>query len=118
MSTVVEIEVNIRVDGVPLDGFPLIRRMTPAETGQRRYVKPDGDGATYVQASQLATDNLAIVWTDSPIGVGINAKGPIPLNAGGFIIICDAAIAAGATTNITVNNAGSQAANILLVEGG
>jgi hypothetical protein len=115
---VIEVEVNVRVDGVPVDGFPLIRRLNPAQFGQRRYIKPNGDGVTYVQASQLATDNFVIVWTDSAIGVGINNKGPIPLNPGGFIIICDAQIVAGAATNVTVNNAGAGSANLLFSEGG
>lgn len=116
----VEIEISLKIDGNLVDGYPIIRRILQAEEVHKRVQKPNGDGASYFQASVLATDNHVIVQTDAPINLRLNnqSTGQIPLNAGGVLILIDGNLSAGSTTNILVNNQGTGPANILIDEVG
>lgn len=101
----------MRVDGVPLQGFPVVRRINPAEAIARRVVLPHaGSPTSYNILSQLNVDNGCVIQTDTPISIQFNNQNisatpvPIYMNAGGVIVILDCVIGPGANYNILVTN--------------
>lgn len=116
----VEIEISLKVDGNLLDGYPIVRRINQAEEVHKRVQKPNGDGASFFQASALSTDNCIIIQTDAPVNFRLNnqSTGQIPLNAGGLLLVIDGNINSGSATNILINNQGPTAANLQIDEVG
>jgi len=106
----IKLSVNLEIDGVTVTGFPLIRRLSVDEIQHFDYEEgADNDTTTF---SALPTAQIAAIQAlllrplEQPITLRLDAQSDagIIINAGGLIIIMDATIDAGATTNATVNN--------------
>src|SRR5947209_2145026 len=110
--------VSLEVDGVPLAGFPIQRRVTFNEGVGLDYQKAaDGNATTFtsIPESELPVVQALILKVDSLINLRLNGQtnGLVPVNPGGFIVIFDGNLSAGVATNVTVNNpAASGAATI------
>lgn len=104
-----EITITVRKDGEMLSGFPFTRRLEVDESQGFDYQEPaDNDTTTFsaLPTSFIDTIQALIVKTDLPITLRLDAQSDagIMLNAGGMLVIVDATIDAGASTNATVNN--------------
>ncbi len=106
----IKVVVDVEVDGVKVPGFPLTRRLSVDEVQHFDYEEAaDNDSTTYstLPTTQLATiQSLVLRPLEQPITLRLDAQSDagIIINTGGLIVIIDATIDAGASTNATVNN--------------
>ena len=104
-----KVTVQVELDGNPIDGFPIVRRLDLAEAQIFDYQKAaDGDAITFttLPASLIPELDVLLARTDRAITLRFNAQSDagILLNPSGFILIFDGKINSGATTNAKVNN--------------
>ena len=111
-----EVTLDLKVDGKSVIGQPFVYSATVTQATSTQLTKSGSDGSSYSQWSQLATDNDVLLITDQAVNFKFNNAGAIPLNAGGLILILNGNIAAGATTNITINDNSGQVTNIKTLE--
>lgn len=98
--------VVLELDGVPLPGFPSVRRISLSEGQAFDYVKATGGGATALPVGEIGVALSAlIVRPDQQVTL---ALGQIVLKAGGLLLIVDADLGTGAQATIT-NASGSSA---------
>jgi len=106
----IKLTVDLEIDGVRVTGFPLIRRITVDEVQHFDYEEAaDNDATTF---SALPTAQIASIQAlllrplEQPITLRLDGAtdAGIIISAGGMVIIMDATIDAGASTNATVNN--------------
>jgi len=119
---VLRMTVTLEVDGIPIPGYPLQRRLTLTEGIGLDYQKPaDGNSTTFtaLPETQLPVVQALLLKTDSLINLRFNGQttGLVPLNAGGFLAIFDANLNAGALTNVTVNNPAAAGAASATIKG-
>lgn len=120
---VLKMTLNMELDGVPVSGFPKIRRLSVDESQQFRYEEADdGDTTTF---SALPTDQLAeiqalCVEADQVLTYRFDGQSDagVTVNAGGLLLFFNVDIDAGASTNATVNNNSGSAANVKGIGGG
>ena len=107
----VEITLDVKMDGKPALGQPLVLTTTVSEAVQLNLLKSGSDGSSYFGYTRLATDYGVFLQTDTQINVGLlNQSTGLTLSPGGIILIAGASMAAGANLNMTINNnSGSQA---------
>ena len=118
--------VTSDVGAQPQQIFEKIARIFVTQEQLLNLQKAGGDGAGVFTAlpsvEQSPILNGLIIATDQPLNVrtgGVaDGDGIIPLKAGGMVLILDANIASGATTNVKVNNVGTSAATITGLAGG
>ena len=122
MSSLIEVEVTVRVDGQVMNGFPFIRRILVNQADQFNYQKAaDNNSTTYttISGTNIPTArNVLIVKSDSQVNLRLNGAASgvsIPLNANGLVIIIDELDSTAPTIN---NPAASAAATIQGVAGG
>lgn len=113
-----ELTLDIKLDGKSVLGQPLVQSATFVEATSTSLTKSGSDASSYLQWSQLGTDNGVFLFTDTAVNFKFNNAGAIPLNAGGLILVLGANIAAGATTNVTINNNSGSVATIKTLEVG
>lgn len=113
-----ELTLDLKLDGKSVLGQPFVQTATYVEATNTNLTKTGNDSSSYLQWSQLATDNGLFIITDTAINLKFNNAGALPLNAGGIVLVLGANIAAGATTNITINNNSGTTANIKTLEVG
>ena len=113
-----EATLDLKLDGKSIIGQPVVFSATYVEGTATNLTKSGADGVSYLQWSQLATDNGVLLITDTAVNFKFNNAGAIPLNAGGLILILGANIAAGVTTNVTINNNSGSTATIKTLEVG
>ena len=111
-----EITLDLKVDGKSVIGQPLVYSATVTQATSTQLTKSGADGASYVQWSQLATDNDIFLMADQAVNFKFNNAGAVALNAGGVILILNSNIASGAATNITINNNSGSTANVKTLE--
>jgi len=113
-----EITIQVKRDGIQLDGFPIIRRLEVDELQGFAYEEAnDGDDTTFsaLPASQLDTIQVLVVKSDQQITLRLDGQSDagIVLNAGGLLALIDATIDAGAgASNASVNNNSGSTANV------
>lgn len=119
MSTL-RVTVQVDLDGVPVAGFPLVRRLELDESQGFVFEKATGGGYTAVPTGELATVQALVLTSDQDVTIRLNGQSDagVALVAGGVLAIVDATINAGATTNVTVTNASGSTANIRGVAAG
>ena len=106
----IKVVVDVEVDGVKVQGFPLTRRISTDEVQHFDYEEAaDNDTTTFsaLPTAQIASvQALVLRALEQPITLRLDAQtdAGIIINAGGLIVIVDATIDAGAATNATVNN--------------
>lgn len=119
-----KLSIQLEIDGNPVSGFPLVRRITVDELQQYQYEEPDdGDTVTFsaLPADQIASIQALLVQTDQEITLRFDGQSDagIVLNSGGIILILDGTIDAGAgASNAKVNNNSGTIANLKGFAGG
>lgn len=113
MATI-ELSMTLRVDGQTVPGFPVIRKVTATETVAFDYQKASGGGYATLPVSDIASLAALVVRADQAVTVRLDGQSDagIELNADGLLIILDAVIDAGASTNATISNASGAAATV------
>lgn len=107
---ILKLLVDLEVDGVPLAGFPIIRRLTVDEMHIFDYEKVDDPNPTTfttLPADQLAEIQALLVRSDKTVTVRLDGQtdAGIVINPGGLILLLDVDIDAGAgAPNAKINN--------------
>lgn len=117
MSQTLEVTIQATLDGDPIPGFPSRKSITVDESTLFTYEHAnDGDTTTFttIPGSKLATVQALLLKSDQAVTVRLDGQSDagIVLSAGGILIILDATIDAGATTNATINNNSGSTANV------
>ena len=104
------IVVTAELDGVPLKGFPWVRRLAVDEAQSFEYEQTaHGDAITFtaVPADQLATIQALLLRPDKAVTLRLDGQtdAGIVINADGFVLLADVTIDAGAgASNAKLNN--------------
>jgi hypothetical protein len=115
-----EVTLNVKRNGVPVDALSIVKRIEVDEAQQFAYEKAaDNDATTFtaMPTDQIGTIQLLVVKADRAVTLRLDAQSDagIELNAGGMLIVMDATINAGVSTNAKINN--PHASLAALVEG-
>jgi hypothetical protein len=116
--------ILIEVDGVTLPDFPIIKRYIVSELANLGDViaTPDSNSSAFhpIPAAIMATLGIFMVTPDQATNWEINQNTPLPLNAGGLILIMGAALTqATPSQNIEYNNPSSSvSANLPIIVAG
>jgi VCBS repeat-containing protein len=118
------VKVEIDHDGVPLPGFPVVRRLELDEGQQYEYEKAaDADAVTFsaLPGEQVDDIRLLAIQTDQQVTIRVDGQSDagIIVNAGGILVLFDVTIDAGAgASNAKINNNSGSVADIRGVIGG
>ncbi|MCH7761634.1 hypothetical protein IIA15_09610 [candidate division TA06 bacterium] len=117
-----KVTIQVEIGGVPIAGFPVVKRLVVDESQQFNYEKAaDGNPSSFsaLPVAELATvEALIIKASDLPITVRLDGQSDsgIELKLGGILVILDATIDAGAgVQNVSINNPASS--DLTLVSG-
>jgi hypothetical protein len=116
--TTAKSRASVEVDGLPNPIVKALRRLEHPELQSFAYEKAnDGDTTTFtaVPLDQLDTVALLYLETDQQITLRVDNQtdAGIVINAGGFILLHDVLIDAGAgANNLKINNNSGSVANI------
>lgn len=119
--TTIKVRIEVEVDGVAPDGFPVTRRIEVDEIQSFAYEKVDGGGYEALPADKLDTIQALVLTADKAITLRLDGQSDagIVLNAGGLMIVLDATIDAGAgASNAKLDNSSGSTANVKGVAGG
>lgn len=116
-------KLEIERDGTLLPGFPMVRRLEVDERQEGDVEEADdADSGVFnaLPTSSLSTVQFLFLTSDQQVTIRLDGQSDagIVLNAGGFLLISNATIDAGASTNATINNTTGSTANIKLISGG
>jgi hypothetical protein len=96
--------ISFELDGIPLPDMPIVRRyMTIIAT-------PDSNTSSFhaIQAAIMPILGTICITNDQACNLEINQNTPLPMNAGGFVLIMGANLAQGTpNTNVEYNNPSS-----------
>jgi hypothetical protein len=112
------------VDGVALPDFPIIRRYIVTELSGLNAISQAADNNTtsFHPIPQLTMPVLGdfLLTTDLALNLKLNLNTPLPLNAGGLVLILGANMTQGTPTqNVEINNpSAATAANVGVLAGG
>jgi hypothetical protein len=100
---------TFELDGIPLPDMPIVRRYIVGEavTNSTIIALPNGDSVTFapIQAAIMPILGTICITNDQPANLEINQNTPLPMNAGGFVLIMGANLAQGTPNlNVTYNN--------------
>ncbi len=123
MSQNLKVTVSVELDGNPVAGFPVTRRISLTETYQFAYEHgDDGDTTTFttIPDAKVAESQALVLTSDQAVNVRLDGQTDqgILLNTNGLLLIIDADIDAGAGSNVKINNNSGSTANITGVGGG
>lgn len=106
MADQLEITVSIKKNGWEIPGFPYRRRMLVDETQQFSYEKATGGGHESLPVTQIASLQALVLTADQALTARVDGQSDagIVLSAGGLLLVVDATIDAGASTNATIDN--------------
>jgi hypothetical protein len=116
--------ILLEVDGVALPDMPIVKRYVVAELSGLVALSQaaDNDTVTFHPIPQLtmATLGVFLLTTDQALNLELNLNTPLPLNAGGLVLILGCALTQGTPNqNIELNNPGAAtAANVGVLGGG
>lgn len=120
MGNTLEIHVTVKRDGKLLSGFPIARRIQCDEVQQ--FSTEQGTGGGYFTLPITSIDTLqALLLTPSAavtVRLAGQASAGVVINAGGLLLLIDAAIAATAATNATIDNSSGSTAVLDGLAGG
>jgi hypothetical protein len=104
--------ISFELDGIPLPDMPIVRRyiVSEASTGMTIIATPDSNTSSFhaIQAAIMPILGTICVTNDQACNLEINQNTPLPMNAGGFVLIMGANLAQGTpNTNVEYNNPSS-----------
>jgi hypothetical protein len=114
-----KLTVQADLDGVPLRGFPLVRRLPVAEVQGFETMHTPG-GFVSLPLSELSTVAALILRSDQAATLRLDGQSDkgIDVKAGGLVILFDVLLDAGPTLNATVSVPGAVPATLTGVAGG
>lgn len=122
MSTVYQVTVDIKKDGVREAGFPMIKSVTVTESKGKQVIQRADASGTYTELplQELAAVNVLLVTADQAFALRFNdqSDSDLPVNADGLVLLIDAAIPSGASNKVALENASGSTANVTVVSGG
>lgn len=109
-----ELTVTAKLDGIPVPNFPLTIRRQVDELQQFDYEKANGGGYVAVPTGELATVQVLVLTPSQAMTVRLDGQSTagIELAADGLLIVADATIDAGASTNVTIDNSSGSAGQV------
>lgn len=118
--SVLEVTVTMKLDGQLLAGMPFTRRVSVDEVQQFQTEQATGGGYATLPVTSLDQLDVLLLQPTQQITVRLSAQSDqgIVLNAGGFLLVVDATIAAAAATNATTSNASGTTAVLTGLAGG
>jgi len=114
----IEATVTLKVDGQPVQGFPVTRRITVDEIQSFNYEEAaDNDTTTYsdLPVAQLTSIQFMLLRAlEQPINLRVDGQtdGQIEINVGGFVLMMDVTNNAG-SNRARVNNPDASAVSVL-----
>lgn len=110
----------LEVNGQPILGSPIIRRLEVDETSLFMHEDAPGAGFSALPTSELSVLNMLFLGADRTVTLRVDGQSDkgIILNAGGFALLFDVNVSSGPTTNATVENQSGATANLKGVAGG
>lgn len=118
--SVLEVTISAKLDGQPLLGGAITRRVTVDEVQQFSTEQATGGGYASLPLTNLDQLDFLLLQPSQQITIRLNAQSDAGLvvNGGGLLLIVDSAIAAAAATNATTSNASGSTALLSGVAGG
>ena len=106
MADTIDITIIIKRNGVDVPNFPYRRRLVVDEVQSFSYERATGGGYVSLPVDQMDTLQALVVSADQATTIRLAAQTDtgIALNAGGLLLVVDAAIAAAAATNAKLDN--------------
>jgi hypothetical protein len=109
-----KVTVIAELDGVPLAGFPVVRRLAVDEVqGFTHELAGPSGGYVALPADQLATIQALVLRADQLVTLRVDGQSDqgIRINPGGLVVLLDVLINAGAgAPNAKVDNSGTAVA--------
>lgn len=100
--------LSIEKDGVPLNDMPVVRRyIQPEDAAFELVATPDNNSTTYhpIAAAIMSSLGIFYVTNDQACNLKLNLNTPIPMNAGGLVLIVGTALTQGTPNqNVEYNN--------------
>lgn len=120
MSANLEVTVTVKQDGKILAGFPLYRRVQVDEVQQFHTEQATGSGFVSVPSGELGTVHALVLRPSRAVTVRFanQSDAGLVVQASGLLLVLDALIGSGATTNIKVDNASGATAILEGLAGG
>jgi hypothetical protein len=120
MASTIEATLILKHNGAYILGSPLKLRLTVDEAQEFRHEEADGGGYVALPTSEMAEIQVLAVKPDQQVTIRLDGQSDkgIVLNAGGLLLIFDADIDAGASTNATVDNSSGSTVNLEGIAGG
>jgi hypothetical protein len=115
-----KLTVQADLDGVPLSGFPVVRRVHVAEVQAFETLQAPTGEFLPLPLSELSRVAALILRSDQVIVLRLNGQSDMGINmeAGGMVVLFDVALDAGAAVNATVWNPGTLPVTLRGVAGG
>ena len=115
--------LSVELDGLPVSGFPLDRRLLVDEASAIDYRKAVDGAGTYVGVplDLLPTIQALVLRADRALTLRLNGQSDagVLINAGGVVVLFDVTVNAGAgAANAKVNNVSGATAFVQGVGGG
>lgn len=100
--------LSFEIDGIPLPDMPVVRRYVVPETALFELVAtPDNGSVTYhpIAAAIMSSLGIFYVTNDQAYNLKLNLNNPLPMNAGGLVLILGTALTQGTPNqNVEYNN--------------
>lgn len=118
-----QITLIVEKDGAAVSDLCITRRIVVDESQSFDYEKTDdGNGTTFttVPAGEIGTLQMVIMRPSEQVTVRLDGQtdAGILVNARGLLVLVDATVDAGASTNMTVNNNSGAVAQLKGMVGG
>lgn len=122
MSTVYQITVDIKKDGVREAGFPIVKSVTVSESKGKQSVNRADASGTYTElpVEELAAVEVLLVQADQAFNLRFNdqSDSDLPIKANGLVLLVDANIPNSATNKVALENQSGSTAVVTIVSGG
>lgn len=112
MSSTLKLTVLAELDGVPVAGFPVVRRLAFDEVQAFNVERASGGGYATLPLSELTTVQALVLLTDTQVDVRFAGQSDagVTVAPGGLVILFDINTTNGAQDAAKVNNSGGAVA--------
>ena len=105
----IRVQIQMQIEGQDIPDSPIVWRGIVGEAVglPNLTFPPDNNPTTFHPLTQATMAALGVVLlkSDQALNLELNLNAPVPLNAGGLLLICGAALAQGTPSqNIELNN--------------
>ena len=112
MADQLDITISFKKNGYEIAGFPYHKRLLADETQQFSYEKATGGGHETLPITQIGSVSVLVLTADQALTLRLDGQSDagIVLSAGGVVLVVDATIDAGSSTNATIDNSSGSTA--------